>query len=304
MKQRFYSNGKLLITGEYLVLDGAKALALPTIYGQDLCISKNDIPGIQWRSFDHHNILWFETQISYNEIVLGADPENREVRNMLINILHGAYLQNPKYLQAEHNLLIETHLDFDRSWGLGTSSTLINNIAEWTKTDAFTLLKTTFGGSGYDIAVAKAKSAIIYKIEKGQSTFESINFSPKFRDLIYFVHLNKKQDSNAVIKNYKRKGIVSEKDISKINQLTEQIKSAESFDQFCLDLENHEQIISKIIQVPTIKEELFQDFHGTIKSLGGWGGDFILAATKENPTTYFQAKGYETVIPYSKMILE
>jgi len=30
----FYSNGKLLITGEYLVLDGAKALALPTKYGQ------------------------------------------------------------------------------------------------------------------------------------------------------------------------------------------------------------------------------------------------------------------------------
>jgi hypothetical protein len=28
MKQTFYSNGKLLITGEYLVLDGAKAFAL------------------------------------------------------------------------------------------------------------------------------------------------------------------------------------------------------------------------------------------------------------------------------------
>jgi mevalonate kinase len=26
----FYSNGKLLLTGEYLVLDGAKSLALPT----------------------------------------------------------------------------------------------------------------------------------------------------------------------------------------------------------------------------------------------------------------------------------
>jgi hypothetical protein len=29
-KKKFYSNGKLLITGEYLVLDGAKAFALPT----------------------------------------------------------------------------------------------------------------------------------------------------------------------------------------------------------------------------------------------------------------------------------
>ena len=32
--QTFYSNGKLLITGEYVVLDGAKALALPTKFGQ------------------------------------------------------------------------------------------------------------------------------------------------------------------------------------------------------------------------------------------------------------------------------
>jgi mevalonate kinase len=32
MKQTFYSNGKLLITGEYLVLDGAKAL----LYQQNL----------------------------------------------------------------------------------------------------------------------------------------------------------------------------------------------------------------------------------------------------------------------------
>jgi hypothetical protein len=28
-EKTFYSNGKLLITGEYLVLDGAKAFALP-----------------------------------------------------------------------------------------------------------------------------------------------------------------------------------------------------------------------------------------------------------------------------------
>jgi hypothetical protein len=29
-----------------------------------------------------------------------------------------------------------------KSWGLGTSSTLINNIAQWLQIDAFTLLKT------------------------------------------------------------------------------------------------------------------------------------------------------------------
>ena len=38
--QTFYSNGKLLITGEYVVLDGAKALALPTKFGQSLVVKQ------------------------------------------------------------------------------------------------------------------------------------------------------------------------------------------------------------------------------------------------------------------------
>ena len=45
MKKEFYSNGKLLITGEYLVLDGAKAFALPTKFGQNLIVEKGNNQG-------------------------------------------------------------------------------------------------------------------------------------------------------------------------------------------------------------------------------------------------------------------
>ena len=34
--QTFYGHGKLLLTGEYAVLDGAKALSIPTRFGQSL----------------------------------------------------------------------------------------------------------------------------------------------------------------------------------------------------------------------------------------------------------------------------
>lgn len=304
MQERFYSNGKLLITGEYLVLDGAKSLALPTIFGQDLCVSSSNISGITWKSFDHKNQIWFETHLSYLEIITGGIPENREIRNLLLNILHGAYLQNPRFVNEEKNLLIETHLDFDRSWGLGTSSTLINNIAQWTNTDAFALLKSTFGGSGYDIAAAKANSAIIYQIKNNQSTFHAIDFRPEFRENIYFIYLNKKQDSNVTIANYKKKEIVSKNLISRINALTESISKGIDFEKFCTGLQQHEEIISEVLGVPTIKQQLFPDFSGTIKSLGGWGGDFILAASTENPSQYFQSKGYETIISYRDLILE
>ena len=40
--QTFYSNGKLLLTGEYVVLDGAKALAVPTRFGQNLIVKKGN----------------------------------------------------------------------------------------------------------------------------------------------------------------------------------------------------------------------------------------------------------------------
>ena len=47
------ANGKLLLTAEYFVMDGATALALPTRFGQQLSAKDADKAGIlQWQSFD------------------------------------------------------------------------------------------------------------------------------------------------------------------------------------------------------------------------------------------------------------
>ena len=40
----FYSNGKVLLTGEYAVLNGSLSLALPSIYGQYLEVKNNESP--------------------------------------------------------------------------------------------------------------------------------------------------------------------------------------------------------------------------------------------------------------------
>ena len=49
--QRFYSNGKLLLSGEYLILDGATGLALPTKTGQEMLVSTFNSEGILfWES--------------------------------------------------------------------------------------------------------------------------------------------------------------------------------------------------------------------------------------------------------------
>ncbi len=65
----------------------------------------------------------------------------------------------------------------------------------------------------------------------------------------------------------------------------------------------HEQILSSALNVTTIKEQLFPDYKGSIKSLGGWGGDFVLVTARENTLDYFKTKGYKTILSYSDMIL-
>ena len=71
---------------------------------------------------------------------------------------------NPSVFSNSASFSITTQLSFPRNWGLGSSSTLINNIAQWFQIDAFELLHQSFGGSVYDIACAQNNNPITYRI--------------------------------------------------------------------------------------------------------------------------------------------
>ena len=49
-----------MLTGEYLVLEGATALAVPTKFGQDLKVEKIKEPQLIWGSFTNTGDCWFE----------------------------------------------------------------------------------------------------------------------------------------------------------------------------------------------------------------------------------------------------
>jgi mevalonate kinase len=303
MEKTFYSNGKLLITGEYLVLDGAKALALPTKFGQNLIVKKGTNQEIKWKSYDVDESIWFEETIPFSAIKATASFENESVKNTLITILHEAYLLNPRLVNDAEGYIISTHLSFSRKWGLGTSSTLINNIAQWQQIDAFELLKNSFGGSGYDIACAQNDSPIIYHLEQGKAIVEKAIFNPPSTENLYFVYLNQKQSSKTAIASYtKNKSNLDQSRII-INKITDEVIKAPYLNTFAEALEKHEQEISSILQIKTVKQALFPDFNGTIKSLGAWGGDFVLVISEDNPYAYFASKGFETIVPYREMIL-
>lgn len=304
MKQTFYSNGKLLITGEYVVLDGAKAFALPTKFGQNLIVEKGGGKKMAWKSFDKDRTVWFEDTILFDEIIKRKETDkSASIKETLMEILHEAYLLNPKFIDGSEGYNITTELTFPKFWGLGTSSTLINNIAQWAEIDAFMLLRNSFGGSGYDIACAQNDTPLLYHLEDGKPIVEKTKFSPSFEDQLYFVYLNQKQSSKAAIASYYAKQSNLSKSISSLERITRNVVEATDARTFASELEKHEMIMSDILEMQTVKERFFPDFKGAIKSLGAWGGDFILVVSKENPSSYFEERGFKTILPYKEMIL-
>ena len=300
--QKYYSNGKLLLSGEYLILDGATGVALPTSLGQEMLVSANDAEGVLfWESLDETGDSWFEGRLSLPDLKLISFTGQEMVANTLQRILLEAKKANAKFLESNQGVHVTSQLQFPRDWGLGSSSTIINNIAQWSEVNPFELLFNSFGGSGYDIACAKIDQPIVYALHHGSPKFEPVNFDPIFKDQLYFVHLNKKQVSSESIKAYKKKKVEPEI-INHISLLSKSILSATTIEVFNNLLKEHESILSKILGIETIQQRLFPDYEGQIKSLGAWGGDFILATGDTTTTDYFILKGYQTVIPYSSMI--
>jgi len=309
MKQ-FYSNGKLLLTGEYFVLDGAKSLAVPTTCGQDLTVESIKEHQLIWQSFTNTGECWLEVIFNLPKLrLVSADFEatedggNDTLAENLRTILIETQQLNPAFLNSNEGCLVKTNLTFPKYWGLGTSSTLINNLANWAKVNPYKLLENTFGGSGYDIACAQNNTPILYTRNGINPLVEKVAFNPIFKNQLYFVYLNKKQNSREGIKRYKTlKGTLTS-EIQQISKLSELFLSSDNLKDFEKLMLEHEQLVSKTIQLQSVQKELFSDYFGQTKSLGAWGGDFILATGNDDTPNYFKQKGFETVIPYTDLII-
>jgi len=308
--RNFYSNGKLLLTGEYLVLEGAKALAVPTNFGQDLVVETLKELELVWGSFTHNGNCWFEAVFDLSKFRLvsctyTSDTQGNAERiaETLLEILKEARSLNPDFLNSDHGYMVKTALNFPRNWGLGSSSTLINSIASWAKVDPFKLLWNSFKGSGYDVACAHNDTPIFYQISDQKPLINQIDFNPVFKDQLFFIYLNQKQDSKEGIASFRERKGAFENEIQLISEISESFLTAKSLKDLEILIMEHERIISSIIQQKTVKERLFPDYFGAIKSLGAWGGDFVLATGNSATPDYFKNKGFETILSYSEMVL-
>lgn len=312
-KNYYYGHGKLLLTGEYLVMDGCKSLALPSQLGQQMHVElrPSSDPKLFWKGFDKDNNIWFEATFElWRFEVLDYNKElvDEEQVKALQAILRQARLQNIHFLREEVDFHVSTRLEFPVDWGLGSSSTLIYNVAQWAYVSPFELLEKTFGGSGYDIACAQSLGPIIYQNLKRGPQWETANFYPRFKDNIYFVYLNQKQNSRREIERYRSLAPENkDKLIENINKITEACLSAVDLAEFQNLMTEHESIIAECIDRRPIQSEMFSDFNGCVKSLGAWGGDFALVASDQGfdaVQKYFNERGFKQILKYDEMILQ
>lgn len=298
---QIYKHGKLLLTAEYAVLDGACALALPTVKGQKFTITQKDQANtVIWQALDCEGKLWFWAEIRTSDWTVIKTNETGSAR-AIIQLLKAIHAQNPSMFPSGSGLKIKCQLEFRQDWGLGSSSTLIAAMAEWSKTDPYWLSKKTFGGSGYDLAAANMNGPFIYQLSENGPKIKTTPLNWPFKDQLYFIHRNKKQNSRESIAHYRNRSI-NEAWLNQINDLTQEFIQARDAQDFGQLIRAHESAIAGALNLIPVKQELFPDFKGEIKSLGGWGGDFMLALGPKSSPDYFKAKGFPTVISFADMV--
>ena len=290
----YFSPGKLLLSGEYLVLRGAKCLSLPTRFGQHLQVETADEPCIEWRVQDREDKVLYESSWTLHGQLIESSGAawDQQVRRTLKAVL--------KQGKQERGVRLRFQLDHPSEWGLGSSATLVANIARATHTDALELFFATQKGSGYDVATSFQAAPLFYWLEDGVGRWEKVDFDPPFKTHLFFVYLGQKQDSASEVTRFSALDIPSS-DVSAVSEWTDIMHASKRLKPFTEACRSHEALLSKLIQRPTVQDRLFPDFPGVVKSLGAWGGDFVMAAADEpsEAESYFNKKGYPVCLSFS-----
>ena len=289
--KEFYAHGKLLLTGEYAITQGANGFAVPTTLGQKLTVKFLDSPNIHWQAYTATGDCWLDVLLSSQLEILKTD-QPKEAQH-LVKQLQIVAAHSDKLTGGLH---FKTHLEFDRSWGLGSSSTFTSLLAQFANLDVLDLFHGAHGGSGYDLACASATGPILYHIEKGLAEVTPVKCAPDFADDLAFVFSGKKQltsESLALVE----KQPFNQQQIQKINELTAAFVGASTLERLESVMREHEEFIGGHLGMLPVSEHLFKGYDGAVKSLGGWGGDFVLVTRYSKNQQWLNENGFKHTLP-------
>ena len=304
MNQHFYARGKLLLTSEFMILHGAKALAVPLKKGQSLELVPKTRPGtLHWTAMFEHE-TWFEHTVSTANLSL-LESSDEEKSKYLLNMLAKAAEIQPDFMNKMEEYDVVTRLEFDPSFGFGSSSTLTSLVAQWAEIDPLQLHFRISRGSGYDVACATAGSPILYQVIREMPVVEAVEFYPPFIDQMWLVYLGEKQDSQRSVAAFLNNYLLDQRDVELFSRLSSEFLRARKTNDLGIIIEKHEQLLSEILQIPVLKTLRFHDLDGYAKSLGAWGGDFALLVTpwpKDQLSSYLSEKGIEQWFAYKDLV--
>lgn len=304
MNQRFYARGKLLLTAEFMILHGAKSLAVPLTRGQSLeLMPKKDSRQLRWIAM-YDQETWFETTLRLPDLEIVTTTSEKKSEN-LVNMLKRLLEIQPGFHEKMELNDAVTLLEFDPAYGFGSSSTLTSLLAQWAGVDALQLHFQISRGSGYDVACATAESAILYQVVREMPVIESVDFEPPFMENMWFVYLGEKQDSGKSVAAFLNNYLLDQKDIELFSRLTSEFLRAQSIHEMGAVIVEHEQLLSEILRMPVLKAARFPDLNGYAKSLGAWGGDFALLVTDwsdDQLSAYLPGKGIDQWFAYKTLV--
>lgn len=301
-RSTYYANGKLLLTGEYVVLHGARAIAMPLKVGQSLAVSESLTSGpIVWDAF-YDGKIWFNCQLNSSNFAV-LKTSNQEKAQTLSTIFQTIRTLNPDF-HPKAGTKLGTVLESNPEWGFGSSSTLVSLLAQWSGVDSYTLNELVFQGSGFDIACATADGPIFYAKNKAVLP---VALEYPFSGQLFLLYSGKKKGTALEVNSFLKEKKVSGKLIDEVSALSDEFANSTNQNDFNRLIGYHEKLVGDLIGKTPVKSEFFADFSGEIKSLGAWGGDFYLISSEQpfsEVKKYFENKGLFLLFHWDDLILK
>jgi mevalonate kinase len=176
--QSYYAPGKILLAGEYGVLLGLNALALPVKKGQwleffDFKTPENNPDTLYFKAIDENGETWLQ----YN-FILDQKPWLELNSDELIPLVQLLRMIPEEHWIQGKSFRLETRLEFARTSGLGTSSTFVSLLSQCFLLNPQRVQELLFQGSGYDVAVSNVQKPLIFWRNAGGAHFRPWKLNP------------------------------------------------------------------------------------------------------------------------------
>ena len=248
-----------MLCGEYAVTVGVEALAIPVVPGQWMFVWEFDSPGggdrLIWEAKEKNGNTWMNESFALPLETMPAEAEKSSERDRSREVLHSMLCMVAEgFWKKGKSYRIETQLEFERSSGLGSSSTMVANFARFAGLDAQIVQQKVFGGSGYDVAVAELGKGLVFWKNGEVANWDKWSLSSDLTNKWKIVFLGKKQNSRSALSDVKAKLTAMKNDdflMHQLQQVCAAVKLANQVPMLEAGLEMWQAILAMSLELET-----------------------------------------------------